>query len=100
MRAEFAWIEPDASHPLSYHSGVLAGGHTSRGIAPTRKQQLARLKPVNRKCSSSACRDWSVTRELTQAVTALVGRYHDASAPAGRDHRLVIVSHPLPKASQ
>src|SRR5262245_35112386 len=40
------------------------------------------------------------TRELTQAVTALVSRYHDASSPAGRDHRLVIVSHPLPKASQ
>jgi DNA-binding transcriptional ArsR family regulator len=40
------------------------------------------------------------TRELTQAVTALVSRYHDASSPAGRDHRLVIVSHPLPKVSQ
>jgi DNA-binding transcriptional ArsR family regulator len=36
------------------------------------------------------------TRELTEAVTTLVARYHDAAAPGGRPHRLVIVSHPLP----
>jgi DNA-binding transcriptional ArsR family regulator len=40
------------------------------------------------------------TRELTQAVTALVSRYHDANASTGRSHRLVIVSHPLPLASR
>jgi DNA-binding transcriptional ArsR family regulator len=39
------------------------------------------------------------TRELTQAITELVSRYHDASASGGRDHRLVIVSHPLPQTS-
>ncbi|MEH2503903.1 DNA-binding transcriptional ArsR family regulator [Bradyrhizobium sp. AZCC 1578] len=39
------------------------------------------------------------TRELTQAITELVGRYHDASASGGRNHRLVIVSHPLPQTS-
>lgn len=36
------------------------------------------------------------TRDLTQAVTELVGRYHDSTAPGGRPHRLVVVSHPLP----
>ncbi|WP_437281234.1 helix-turn-helix domain-containing protein [Sorangium sp. So ce375] len=36
------------------------------------------------------------TGELTRAVTALVARYHDDSAPGGRSHRLVIVSHPTP----
>jgi DNA-binding transcriptional ArsR family regulator len=40
------------------------------------------------------------TRDLTQAVTDLVGRYHNASAPGGRAHRLVVVSHPLPAASR
>ena len=35
------------------------------------------------------------TQELTEAVTALVSRYHDASAPQARPHRLVIVAHPL-----
>jgi DNA-binding transcriptional ArsR family regulator len=39
------------------------------------------------------------TRELTQAITELVGRYHVASASGGRNHRLVIVSHPLPQTS-
>jgi DNA-binding transcriptional ArsR family regulator len=38
------------------------------------------------------------TSELTQAITELVSRYHHASS-AGRDHRLVVVSHPLPQAS-
>jgi DNA-binding transcriptional ArsR family regulator len=34
--------------------------------------------------------------ELTEAVTRLVARYHDADAPGGRSHRLVLVAHPLP----
>jgi DNA-binding transcriptional ArsR family regulator len=32
--------------------------------------------------------------ELTQTVTTLIGRYHDESAPRGRDHRLVVAIHP------
>jgi DNA-binding transcriptional ArsR family regulator len=36
------------------------------------------------------------THELTEALTRLVARYHDARAPGGRSHRLVVVSHPLP----
>jgi DNA-binding transcriptional ArsR family regulator len=36
------------------------------------------------------------TDELAAAVTALVSRYHDASAPGGRPHRLVVAAHPLP----
>jgi DNA-binding transcriptional ArsR family regulator len=36
------------------------------------------------------------TTELIKAVTTLAARYHDASAPGGRSHRLVIVAHPLP----
>src|SRR5216683_1330801 len=38
--------------------------------------------------------------EITTAVTTLVSRYHDASAPGGRAHRLVLVAHPLPQKSQ
>ena len=40
------------------------------------------------------------SNELIQTVTTLVGRYHDESAPGGRAHRLVLVSHPLPHESQ
>lgn len=36
------------------------------------------------------------TSDLARAVTELVARYHDAAAPGGRPHRLVLVSHPLP----
>jgi DNA-binding transcriptional ArsR family regulator len=32
--------------------------------------------------------------ELAEAVTALVGRYHDDMAPGGRKHRLIIAMHP------
>ena len=37
------------------------------------------------------------SHELTEAVTKLVSKYHDESAPGGRLHRLVIVAHPLPQ---
>jgi DNA-binding transcriptional ArsR family regulator len=38
--------------------------------------------------------------ELGEAVTRLVSRYHDAAAPGGRSHRLVVVAHPLPLPTQ
>jgi DNA-binding transcriptional ArsR family regulator len=39
------------------------------------------------------------TNELTEAIAKLVSKYHDASAPGGRSHRLVIVAHPLSQTS-
>ena len=36
------------------------------------------------------------TQDLTRAVTELAGRYHNAGAPGGRAHRLVLVAYPLP----
>ncbi|MFO0964418.1 MAG: helix-turn-helix domain-containing protein [Gemmataceae bacterium] len=36
------------------------------------------------------------SNELTEAITKLVSKYHDESAPGGRAHRLVVVAHPLP----
>ena len=33
--------------------------------------------------------------ELAAALAALVARYHDASAPGGRAHRVVVMAHPL-----
>jgi DNA-binding transcriptional ArsR family regulator len=40
------------------------------------------------------------SNDLAEAVTKLVSRYHDASAPGGRAHRLVVVAHPLPQEPQ
>jgi DNA-binding transcriptional ArsR family regulator len=37
------------------------------------------------------------SNDLAGAVTELVSRYHDASAPGGRAHRLVVVAYPLPQ---
>src|SRR5205085_8894937 len=39
------------------------------------------------------------SHELTEAITKLVSKYHDESAPGGRSHRLVVVAHPLPQRS-
>ena len=36
--------------------------------------------------------------ELSDALAALVSKYHDAGAPAGRDHRVVVAIHPSVKA--
>lgn len=36
------------------------------------------------------------TAELAQAVATLAARYHDANAPGGRPHRLVVASYPAP----
>jgi hypothetical protein len=40
------------------------------------------------------------SNELTEAITKLVSKYHDESAPGGRADRLVVVSHPLPQKSE
>jgi hypothetical protein len=29
-------------------------------------------------------------------VTRLISKYHDESVPGGRDHRLVLMAHPVP----
>ena len=39
------------------------------------------------------------TRELTDAVSGLVARYHDQDAPGGRVYRLIVMAHPLPRAA-
>jgi len=36
------------------------------------------------------------TAELSRAVTELAARYHDASSPGGRSHRLIVAAHPTP----
>ncbi len=45
---------------------------------------------------ASAADRAAFTRELTQAVAELASRYHDAAAPGGRPHRLVVLAHPTP----
>ena len=49
---------------------------------------------------ASAAERAAFAEELAQAVAALVGRYHDESAPEGRSHRLVVGLHQIPAAQQ
>jgi DNA-binding transcriptional ArsR family regulator len=48
----------------------------------------------------SAAERAAFTSDLADAVTTLVSRYHDAAAPGGRSHRLVVVAHPLPTGAR
>jgi DNA-binding transcriptional ArsR family regulator len=47
----------------------------------------------------SATERAAFSSELAEAVTKLVSKYHDESAPGGRAHRLVVMAHPLPQNS-
>jgi DNA-binding transcriptional ArsR family regulator len=47
---------------------------------------------------ASAAQRSAFTEELTTAVAELVARYHDESAPRGREHRIVVGLHPAVKA--
>lgn len=44
----------------------------------------------------SAAERAEFTQKLTESITSLAAQYHDAEAPGGRPHRLVLVAHPLP----
>jgi DNA-binding transcriptional ArsR family regulator len=63
-------------------------------------KQLATLSIDTEIRFKSAADRAAFTNELTEAVRTLVSRYHHATAPGGRAHRLVIVAHPLPQPSQ
>jgi DNA-binding transcriptional ArsR family regulator len=39
------------------------------------------------------------SKELTDAIATLASKYHDASAPGGRAHRLLVVAYPTPQKS-
>jgi DNA-binding transcriptional ArsR family regulator len=45
----------------------------------------------------SAAERAAFTNEFAAAVTSLVSRYHDATAPGGRRHRVVVAAHPIPR---
>jgi DNA-binding transcriptional ArsR family regulator len=64
--------------------------------AESGRQRLATLALDSEISFRSAAERAAFTEELTAAVTRLVARYHDASAPESRPHRLVVAAHPVP----
>jgi DNA-binding transcriptional ArsR family regulator len=71
-------------------------GHLLRMARKTDKR-LATLSLDAEIRFRSAAERAAFRNELIDAVNKLVARYHDASAPGGRAHRLVIAAHPLPQ---
>ncbi len=63
-------------------------------------QRLATLSVDTEVRFRSASDRAAFSTELTDAITGLVSRYHDASAQGGRAHRLVVVAHPLPQPTE
>lgn len=49
---------------------------------------------------ASAAERAAFTEELGGLVASLAARYHDATAPGARWHRLVVVAHPRPASQQ
>jgi DNA-binding transcriptional ArsR family regulator len=64
--------------------------------AESGRQRLATLALDSEISFRSAAERSAFKEELTAAVTRLVARYHDASAPGSRPHRLVVAAHPVP----
>jgi len=62
-------------------------------------KRLATLAVDTEVCFRSPADRAAFSAELAEAITKLVSKYHDESAPGGRAHRLVVVAHPLPKKS-
>ena len=67
--------------------------------AKTAGKRLATLAVDTQIRFRSATDRAAFSHELTEAIKHLVAKYHDAAAPGGRAHRLVIVAHPLPHES-
>ncbi len=61
-------------------------------------KRLATLSLDTQVSFRSAADRAKFARELTDAVSGLVARYHDADAPSGRAYRLILMAHPLPRA--
>ena len=91
-----------ASDPLSARYLIALAARVVREVADLVRRskehakQLATLSIDAEVRFRSPAERAAFTSELTHAITKLVARYHDASAPGGRAHRLVVVAHPLP----
>jgi DNA-binding transcriptional ArsR family regulator len=73
-------------------------GHLISG-ADRAGQRLATLSLDTHVSFRSASDRAKFARELTDAVSGLVARYHDADAPGRRAYRLIVMTHPLPRAT-
>jgi len=71
-------------------------GELLRGSKEQRKQLATLALDTEIRFRTPAERA-AFTAELTESMTGLLARYHDAAAPGGRAHRLILVAHPSPR---
>jgi DNA-binding transcriptional ArsR family regulator len=100
-----AAVSPDPSRSpdqLSAHWLLALGarlvqevGSLLTGAARARKRVATFGIDTEVRFASAADRT-AFAEELTQAVAALVSRYHDETAPGGRSHRVVVGLHQIP----
>ena len=104
-------LGPVAEHPnretdkLSANFLIALGARLVREVS----DQVRRAKKAGKRLATlavdteirfrSATDRAAFSHELTDAITKLVSKYHDESAPGGRAHRVVVVAHPLPQKS-
>jgi DNA-binding transcriptional ArsR family regulator len=69
-------------------------------LAEDTNKRLATLSVDTQVRFKSAADRAAFSAELSEAIATLVSKYHDESAPGGRDHRLVVVAHPVAKQSE
>jgi DNA-binding transcriptional ArsR family regulator len=67
------------------------------GDAARARQRVATFAIDGEVRFASAADRAAFAEELASAVTHLVAKYHDESAPRGRDHRVVVAVHPSVK---
>jgi DNA-binding transcriptional ArsR family regulator len=89
-RVSAAWLLAVASR-LVRDVGDLIGG------AARARRRVATFAIDGEVRFASAADRAAFAEELAAAVAALVARYHDPAAVAGRDHRLVVALHPTVK---
>jgi DNA-binding transcriptional ArsR family regulator len=102
-----AAVDPDrevdrlsASYLIALGARVIREVGALVGRANATGKRLATLAVDTEVRFRSASDRAAFSSELTEAIATLVAKYHDASAPAGRAHRLVVVAHPSPQRSK
>jgi len=89
-RVSAAWLLALASRLVRDVGDLITGATRAR-------QRVATFAVDGEVRFASAAERAAFAEELAAAVAALVARYHDPAAGAGRDHRLVVALHPSVK---
>ncbi len=87
-RLSARWLVALAARTVREVGELIAG-------ATRANKRLATLAMDGEVRFASAADRAAFADELTAAITGLVARYHDDSAPDGRPHRVVVAVHPL-----